>query len=287
VLRKAADPPPKPPKPIKPVRATLPHRPQEYLGVFEPQEQVSYAAVSSFGDKAGRQPNIVLYFSGWNEPFRGRFASTAWAHGAKTLVQIDPAGISLARVAAGDYDTYLTRYADAVRRFGHPVIIGFAHEMNGGWFSWGDTSVTPATWIAAWRHVVDTFRRAGADNVTWLWTINRVGVGIKPPREWWPGASYVTWVGIDGYFNIAGAKFARIFAPTIAAVRKFTADPILLSEMATYPGAPGQISQVFAGIRRNHLLGLVWFDAAGRLDWRLEASPADVAVFRRDVRQYK
>jgi mannan endo-1,4-beta-mannosidase len=49
-------------------------------------------------------------------------------------------------------------------------IIGFAPEMNGNWYKWGDQNTSPATWVAAWRHVVDVFRANGADNVSWLWT---------------------------------------------------------------------------------------------------------------------
>ena len=26
--------------------------------------------------------------------------------------------------------------------------------------------------MAAWRHIVTVFRQQGADNVTWLWTVN-------------------------------------------------------------------------------------------------------------------
>ena len=30
-----------------------------------------------------------------------------------------------------------------------------------------------ATFVAAWRHIVTLFRAEGADNVTWLWTVNQ------------------------------------------------------------------------------------------------------------------
>ena len=54
--------------------------------------------------------------------------------------------------------------------------------------------------MAAWRHIVTLFRAEGADNVTWLWTINRDTHGTGPIGKWWPGKAYVTWVGIDGYY---------------------------------------------------------------------------------------
>ena len=58
------------------------------------------------------------------------------------------------------------------RRTGRAVIIGFGHEMNGYWYSWGYRHTSPAVFVAAWRHIVTVFRQQGADNVTWLWTVN-------------------------------------------------------------------------------------------------------------------
>ena len=74
--------------------------------------------------------------------------------------------------------------------------------MNGAWYSWGYTHTSPATFVAAWRHIVDIFRAHGARNVTWLWTVNiiRRHGKIPNPAPWWPGKSYVTSVGIDAYY---------------------------------------------------------------------------------------
>lgn len=283
VLRHAAD---APTKGAAPVRAALPAHVRSYLGVYEPEGPDSYGQVDTFARHVGLHPDIVLYFSGWGELFKRQFAAAAWAHGAATLVQINPDDVSLSKLAAGNYDTYLTRYADQVRAFSYPVIIGFAHEMNGDWYSWGGATVSPATWVAAWRHLVDVFRQQGADNVTWLWTINHISSVAERPGKWWPGGKYVTWVGIDGYCDNAGRKYSRVFEPTVAAVRKLTSKPILLAETATYPGAASQIPDLFDGIRQDHLLGLVWFDATNRKDWRLEGHPEELASFRRQVTGY-
>ena len=87
--------------------------------------------------------------------------SEAHAHGAVPLDQIEPTGISIAKIADGGYDAYLKSYAKAVRSYGHHVIIGFAHEMNGSWYPWGWTHVSPHTWVRAWQRVVTDFRSAG------------------------------------------------------------------------------------------------------------------------------
>lgn len=106
-------------------------QPIRYLGVYERDAPESYAGVSAFSAATGVSPNLVMYYSSWREPFNSGFASSAAKHSAVPLVQMNPAGISLAAIASGQYDTYLTTFAEAVRSYGHPVVLSFGHEMNG------------------------------------------------------------------------------------------------------------------------------------------------------------
>jgi Glycosyl hydrolase family 26 len=256
------------------------------LGVFEPGEWSSYQPVARFAAVTGRRPSIVLIYSGWPEPFQTNFANLVHAHHAEPFVQMEPVGASLASIAAGKYDRYLDTYADQVRAFGHPVILSFAAEANGSWYTWGAGHTPARQFVAAWRHVVDVFRAQGASNVTWLWTVNAVNATFAPLRQWWPGAAYVDWVGIDGYYFRAVDTFGSVFGMTITQVRALTGDPILLSETAVGPLAgAGKIAGLFAGARADHLAGLIWFDQAQHdglyhQDWRLEDSPARLAAFR-------
>lgn len=257
------------------------------VGVFEPAATASYAGITRFARATGAEPGIALYYSGWNDPFQAGFAAAARARHTTPFVQMLPYGTPLAAIAAGRSDSYLRSFAAAVRAFGSPVIIGFGPEMNGNWYGWGAGRSKPAAFVAAWRHVVRTFRAAGAANVTWLWTINAVNVAHSPLRQWWPGAGYVTWVGIDGYYYNPTDTFASVFGVTISLLRSFTARPVLISETAAGPSAAqaSQIAGLFRGVRRNHLAGVVWFDQAQHAghfhqDWRLEDSPAAMRAFR-------
>ena len=143
-----------------------------------------------------------MYYSGWMEPFQVRFAGMAARHHAVPLVQIDPTGISLTAIAAGRYDAYLRSYAAAVRAFGGRVIISFGHEMNGHWYSWGYRHTSPAAFVAAWRHIVTVFRqRRQQRDLAVDGQRHRSQLRDPVPGPWWPGSSYVNWVGIDGYYS--------------------------------------------------------------------------------------
>jgi Glycosyl hydrolase family 26 len=271
----------------------LPARPLSYLGAYARGVPSSYAPLDSFAAVTKVQPNIALYYSGWGEPFQAGFARQALSHGAVPLIQIEPGKTSLQAIADGGYDTYLDSFARAVARYGRAtnraVIIGFAHEPNGTWYPWGAGHVSPATWVAAWRHVVTVFRQQGAWNVTWLWTINIVDPrqGIASPAPWWPGSNYVTWVGIDGYYYKPSWSFAPLFGPAIKAVRALTRDPILISETGAAPaaGKAAKIADLFSGVRSYGLLGVVWFDVNRVRDWRID-TPAAIAAYRAGASEF-
>ena len=97
---------------------TLPVKPDSYVGVYKSGAPNSYAGVDRFTARTGIKPRLVVYYSGWFEPFKTGFAKAAAEHGAVPLVQINPKGINLAAIASGHYDdrrgrdrtTYLHRH---------------------------------------------------------------------------------------------------------------------------------------------------------------------------------
>ena len=149
--------------------------------------------------------------------------------------------------------------------------------------------------MAAWRHVVRVFRAAGAANVTWLWAVNSIeGEGAASSlSQWWPGAAWVSWTGIAGYYYQATDTFASVFGLTIADIRTFSSAPLLIAETAvgTTTERESQIDALFAGVRAERLAGVVWFDAAQHAglyhqDWRLEDDPDALAAFTAAVATY-
>lgn len=277
--------------PGHPVVIALPARPTSYIGAYAAGVPDSYMPMNLFRTANGVRPNIAPYYSDWGEPFKSRFAVVAAAHHAVLLVQIDPAKVSLAAIATGRYDSYLRAFGEAVgdfgERTGRGVIIGFGQQPNCSLYTWGYRHVTPDVWVDAWRHVVTLFRQEGADDVTWLWTVSAMGDRVDDisPDRWWPGASYVTWVGIDGYYYRPSTRFATLFGPTIKAIRGLTRDPILVSETGAQAkaGKPVKIADVFHGVRSYGLLGLVWFDVRR---WRLNTR-ASSAAFATAARNWR
>ena len=114
----------------------------------------------------------------------------------------DPANPGSSRYASyqniikGKHDAYIRDWAKAAKAFGRPVIVRFAHEMNGNWFPWsiGNHGNTPDSFVKAWRHVVSEVRSVGARNVKFLWSPYNAESGGYGP--FYPGNAYVDYVGV-------------------------------------------------------------------------------------------
>jgi hypothetical protein len=109
----------------------------------------------------------------------------------------------LAAIARGEYDFYVDAWAREAAAWGRPVFVRWGHEMNDPYrYPWGPQNNASADYVAAWRHVVERFRRAGADNVLWVWSPH---VAYSGAAGYYPGGDVVDWVatGALNYGTVA------------------------------------------------------------------------------------
>ena len=108
----------------------------------------------------------------------------------------DQTPYSLSKIAAGADDAIINSYANTLKSYGKPILLRFAHEMNGSWFRWGGQ---PQAYIAAWRHIHDIFVADGASNVQFVWCPNTQWSASSSFDPYYPGDSYVDWAALDSY----------------------------------------------------------------------------------------
>lgn len=207
---------------------------------------------------------------------------------SKPVIEILPRRRTLTAIAAGADDRWLRSLR---REITSPVVISFAPEANGTWYSWG---AQPAMFRAAWRHVRQIL---GTRHITWMWQVSAAPVGVPSTRRgysgrlasYWPGRRYVNWVGLDGYFEFPANTFAGLFGHALSNVRAFTRAPVLLSETSIGPGTGRHqfrdLRAIFTALRYHQFLGMIWFDKAQHQppfhqDWNLQDRPALLAEFR-------
>jgi hypothetical protein len=181
---------------------------------------------------------------------------------------------SAAAVVSGSDDTQITAEAQALKSFGRPVFLRWCWEMNLVASHPGVES--PATFVAAWRHIWTIFQNVGATNVSFVWCPARSG---HDPRPYYPGDGYVDWIGVDGYDRTGTGTFDSIFG-AFYATWSVHAKPMMVVE--TGSPASNQVAYLdsVATEMPNMPLfkGFVYFDAVGPMnDWRL--GPAGLTAF--------
>jgi hypothetical protein len=219
----------------------------------------------------------------WNDPLDTRAVTSAWSYGALYYMIWEPYHTTVAAIADGRSNGYITRVAREVRALNLPVAISFGHEMNGWWYTWGEPWTSPATFIAAWRHIHDIFVTEGATNVIWSWDpSHQYRYRGSRASRWYPGDAYVDWVGIDGYLR-RGQTVAQVFSTQLRDIRRVTSKPVYFAEtgVAGGPDQGWQIAALFSALKRYHLTGLVWFDLNRKQPWRLEGRPAGLVAYRK------
>lgn len=259
-----------------------------YLGVVTNAPTVP--ELDSFRGATGAHITIDEYYQRWGQPFSPATADALAAAGALPFISWEPLTALPGSIAAGRSDAYIKSYARAVAAYGKPVVIAFAAEMNGNWETWGPLHATPRQFVAAWRHVHDLFAAAGAKNVTWIWQPNVISSGSPLLRPYYPGSAYVNWVGLDAFWwNTTPLSFGQRFGESIAHVREFASQPILIAETGGVPGIKAAaVQSLFRGVESTPgMLGFVWFEAKAARDWGVEHDPSALAAFRSAARGYR
>jgi mannan endo-1,4-beta-mannosidase len=159
----------------------------------------------------GRRLDIVHVYTIWAGSAPIRALEAVSANG--TIPLLDWAcGIPDASVAAGDADTAIAAYAEALKSYGKPVFLRWYWEMN---LQQSRTSCQSAggaaDYVAAWRRIWQIFQQVGASNVSFVWSPGLAGVN---PASYYPGDTYVDWIGIDGYdvHNQGTQAFTALFS---------------------------------------------------------------------------
>ena len=292
-----------------------------FIGVTTNEGAYDFTAVDEFAKAAKKQPQVMLFNAGWAsatfdrtlfdriadrgmlpmlawEPWDYRLDETARKQGLDQTqidkIRSNQPDYRLSRIAQGDFDSYLLSWAAGIKSLGYPVAIRFAHEMNGDWYPWceGVNGNQPGDYVAAWRHLHDVFRTAGATNVTWVWSPNVLwNDSSSKLSSLYPGDDYVDWLGLSGYYGtgyFSGYKsFDEIFNSTIEKLRTFSKRPLVITETGA-SDAKGRkaewIKETFKLLpSHKDIIGLIWFEVDKEMDWRVVSSTAVAAAFAEAV----
>lgn len=211
--------------------------PATNLGIWTSAEDGgSYSTVS------GQTPDVANYYLDWGSPYPQSFFAPAQSAGATAFLEMEPwigsqgddtcSGSGPTMTTIGANGSAIQSYADsigsAIAAAGKPVIITFAHEFNvSGQYPWaqGDCEGTTASqWVRAWDAVRNDIDSTADGLAYFMWVpnvFNGAGGTVVDPTPYWPGASNVDMVGVDGYpqSQYGETTFANTFAQTFSIIQ--------------------------------------------------------------------
>jgi hypothetical protein len=288
------------PAPSDPVRSLF--GPAPAFGVALPSNGASDAEFATVTSLVGEAPSIELWYRSFTQELRASELDAVAARGALPYLTwepwdwrkgVDQPDFRLARIADGTYDAYLVRSARTLRDWKRPVLLRFAHEMNGNWYPWSEAvnGNQPGDYVRAWNRVQDVFRAEGATNVVWVWSPNVEYHGSLPLARLYPGQDRVDLIAVDGYnFGTSQSwsswiRPAALFDPTFATVRGLApGKPLLLGEVGSSELGGDKAAwnrELLAWTAAQpDLVGFVWFHLKKETDWRIDSSRASATAFR-------
>lgn len=187
------------------------------FGVATPGGALAAAELDEVSALAGESPSMVLIYKDFLQPPPLTELDAVRARGAVPLVTWEPwvwgGGVeqpaySLDRITAGDFDGRIREWGQSLAAWGQPVMLRFAHEMNGNWYPWAESvnGNQPGDYVQVWQHVHDssplpepptsngyglrtfptgvpqTWRGFIRAQATWMWWPSTGTTGARPQR---------------------------------------------------------------------------------------------------------
>lgn len=262
-----------------------------YVGFSVPNYPPSPDKLVTVETATGVQATAVSIYMSLGKKLDIVVVSSLRSNGVLPIIEIDSDGIPLRDIVSGAEDSAFRSYAKLLASIHGTVAIDFDHEFNDSWFEWGYTHETATTFVSAWRHIVGIFRDNGAANVYWIWNPYVSISSTTAIRPWYPGNSWVTMIGLDGYFYTSKDTFKTVFDKTLKQVHVFTRLPVFIVETGVNPSInrPAQIHNLFNGAREAGIVGVIWFDYhkyPGH-NWIINNDSPALTAFRQGAKEYQ
>jgi beta-mannanase len=271
------------------------------LGVAVSGADSTPAAMGAFAQSVGETPSLVMAYFDFEQPPPMARLTALEANDQTMVISWEPwkwgAGptqpdFRTKNISAGLFDAYLTVWANDLAQWKRRVYLRFGQEMNLTNYPWTDGSNGNAVgdYAAAWRHVHDLFDRAGASNVSWIWSPNVPTHGSEPLSEAYPGRGYVDVLALDGYNWGTTQSWSswvnpcRLFGPGLAELRALAPGlPLAIAETGCAEQGGDKAAWTTQLVdylsRQADVSALIMFNQNKEVDWRVGSPPSALRAF--------
>jgi hypothetical protein len=283
-----------------------------YHAAFTPNTQEAFESL------AGKSIAFEMIFRSWkgSRTFDKTACDQIVAKGAYPYIAWEPwdnninsTVYSLQSIIDGTHDALIRQWANGIKQWNKPLLLRWAHEMNGTWYPWdgfhnGGKTLTgygspakpdgPERYIDAYRHVYHIFDSIGVTNVSWVWCPNTMWDASDPLNvvdNYYPGDDVVDWIGMNCYNwgtvtppGNGWKTCEQMFRLTYDNVIKLADKPILVGESASTElggDKAAWITATFATLKTAFpkIKLFSWFNIDKETDWRINSSPASLEAY--------
>ena len=284
-----------------------------YFGYALDGNPITQESMANIFAKTNQKADFLVFFLQWpKSPFNNNFPKESLLNilkqNAIPVLSWEPMfiddeqerTISAESILAGNYDKYITNFAQEARQLKQPLVIRFAHEMNLKRYHWGTSineygSKNPDLYKKMFQRVVKIFRKEKADLVLWAFCPNSESVPSPQQEEakwntisnYFPGRNFVDLLGLDGYnwgnsrtlekdgWTSKERSFDEIFQKGINELRSLAPQkPLIIFETASIGNFKEKkiwLLNSWASVQKYKLQALIWFDVNKENDWRVPA----------------
>ncbi len=257
--------------------------------------------IDRFQADFGKKPFLVLFFIDWSRLPEENVLHDIRSKGCVPVITWEPwdavtkQGIDTKALFAGQYDAYLASFAQALKAFGGPVFLRFAHEMNGDWYPWSGKKLGAERYITVWRYTKDFLDKQGATNVRWIFAVNWEDVPSKGNHFtlYYPGRAYVDFVGVDGYnwgnlkSGMSWMSFREIFTERCAQAQRLFGKPVLITEYGSTSHGGDKANWIHDAMtemkRMTGLTGFILFNVDKETDWSFHAGQKESRALKQEL----
>lgn len=181
------------------------------------------------------------------QPLLNKYPGMAWQLGLYMVGQLEA-------TAEGRNDAEIDRLGAYLKAANRPVFLRIGYE-----FDLPANRYEPTAYVAAYRRIVDRFRKNGVTNVAFVWHSYAHGDGERM-KAWYPGDDYVDWMGAS-YFN-QFPKFLTQAANLADELKK----PLMLAETSSWyiksePARKAFFERMFKFIENRQVGALCYINA--------------------------
>ena len=297
-----------------PVDATEPSARKLVFGAYAGAVggQTAQQAVEEFEHDIDRDLGIVRVFHRWNDSFPTDYHLWLKERGDPILLSVramfaDGRHIKWADIASAPPGSPLhndiVRWARAVKGFENPVLFSFNQEPE---LDDNLPNGTATDFKAAWRRIVDIFRRERVNNVEYLWVMTDWSFAVPPDDrrfagKWYPGDAYVDGLGADAYnwqrcrpeIVNEWMSLKEIIEPFRKFGKRHPDEFLWLAEWGSVedPNVPGRKAEWFRDARKlfkrpayDQFQGVSYFNRnydseQFQCAWRVDTSPSALKAF--------